>query len=52
VSYGIELNYKKDRLLWSCDTKKGQVNSKQAYKVKVLEGMEEETKYSYSNIWE
>jgi hypothetical protein len=38
VSAGIELNDEKDRLLWSWDTKKGQVNAKQAYKVQVMEG--------------
>ena len=41
----IELNNEKDILLWSCDTKNGQVNAKKAYKVQVLEDMEEETKY-------
>jgi hypothetical protein len=51
VSSGIELNNEKDRLMWSWDTKKGQVNAKQAYKVQVLEDMEEETKYWYSEIW-
>jgi len=45
VSSGIELNYEKDRLFSSWDTKQGQVNAKQAYKVQVLEGREEETKY-------
>jgi hypothetical protein len=52
VSVGIDLNVEKDRLLWSWDTKKGQVNSKQAYKVQVMEGREEEPKLWYSEIWE
>ena len=45
MSSGIELNNEKDILLWSCDTRNGQVNAKKDYKVQVLEDMEEETKY-------
>ena len=52
VSVGIDLNAEKDRLLWSWDTKKGQVNVKQAYKVQVMEGKEEDPKFCYSDIWE
>jgi ribonuclease HI len=52
VSVGIELTDEKDSLLWSWDTKEGQVTSKLAYKVQMLEGRGEETKFWYTEIWE
>jgi hypothetical protein len=52
VSVGIDLNAEKDRLLWSWDTKKRQVNAKQDYKVQVMEGREEEPKFWYLEICE
>jgi hypothetical protein len=51
VSVGIELNDEKDRLLWSWDTKQGQVNAKLAYEVQVMEDRGVETKFWYSKIW-
>jgi hypothetical protein len=52
VSDGIELNDEKYSLLWSWDTKQGQVNAKLAYKVQVMEDREVEPKFWYSDIWE
>jgi hypothetical protein len=52
VSDGIEPNDEKYSLLWSWDTKQGQVNAKLAYKVQVMEDREVEPKFWYSDIWE
>jgi len=52
VNAGIELTGEKDSLLWSWDTKEGQVNAKLAYKVQMLEGRGEESKFWYSEMWE
>jgi hypothetical protein len=51
VSSGIELNEEKDRLLWSWDTKHGQVTTKLAYEVQMMEERGVETKFWYSKIW-
>jgi hypothetical protein len=42
---------KKISYLWSWDTKRGQVNANQAYKVQLLEDMEEEPMYWYNELW-
>jgi hypothetical protein len=39
VNAGIKLNDEKDNLMWSWDTKQGQVSAKLAYEVQVMEDM-------------
>jgi hypothetical protein len=51
VNVGIKLNDEEDNLMWSWDTKQGQVNAKLAYEVQVMEDMGEEPKFWYSKIW-
>ena len=50
VSTWIELTDDKDSLVWSWDTKEGQVNAKLAYKVQMLEGRGEEPKFWYAEL--
>jgi hypothetical protein len=50
VNARIELNDEKDSLLWSWDTKQGQVNAKLAYEVQVMEDTGVEPKLWYSEI--
>jgi hypothetical protein len=40
VGSGFELNVEKDTLIWSWNTKEGQVNAKQAYEVQMMEEVE------------
>jgi hypothetical protein len=49
---GFELNNEKDTLLWSWDTKGGQVNAKQAYEVQLLEEVVVEPTYWYTELWQ
>jgi hypothetical protein len=49
---GIDLNAEKDSLLWSWDTKRGQVNAKQAYEVQLLEEEVADTPFWYSDLWQ
>jgi hypothetical protein len=51
VGSGFELNNEKDTLMWSWDTKGGQVNAKQAYEVQLMEDMEEEPTFWYTELW-
>ena len=45
------LNNEKYTLLWSWDTKRGQVNANHAYKVQMLEMMEVEPRFWYKELW-
>jgi hypothetical protein len=47
VSSGIELNNDKDLLMWSWDTKSGQVSAKKAYEVQMLEDVVTEPAFWY-----
>lgn len=51
VGSGYELNNENDTLLWSWDTKGGQVNAKQAYEVQLLEEVVEEPTFWYTELW-
>jgi hypothetical protein len=51
VGSGFDLNSDKDTLLWSWDTKGGQVNAKQAYEVQMMENVEVEPNYWYVELW-
>jgi hypothetical protein len=51
IGSGFVLNNENDILLWSWDTKKGQVNAKQAYEVQMLEKETEETNCWYKELW-
>jgi hypothetical protein len=51
VSLGIELNKDKDLLMWSWDTKSGQVSAKKAYEVQMLEVVETEPVFWYNDLW-
>jgi hypothetical protein len=50
VGSGIDLNEGKYTLIWSWDTKGGQVNEKQAYEVQLLEDEVQPT-FWYSELW-
>jgi len=47
---GFELNNEKDLLLWSWDTKHGQVSTKQAYEVQMVRTTGADTIFWYSEI--
>jgi hypothetical protein len=51
IGSGFVLNSDKDSILWSWDTKNGQVNAKQAYEVQLLEMEAEETNCWYKELW-
>jgi hypothetical protein len=51
IGSGFELNNEKDILLWSWDTKRGQVNAKQVYEVQMLEKGEKESICWYNELW-
>jgi hypothetical protein len=51
IGSGIELNNEKYILLWSWHTTGGQVSEKQAYKVQMLENVEEESILWYIDLW-
>jgi hypothetical protein len=52
TSLGIELNNEKDLLMWSWDTKSGQVSAKKAYEVQMLEDEVTEPVFWYSDLWQ
>jgi hypothetical protein len=51
VGSGFELNNEKYLLLWSWDTKGGQVTTKQAYEVQLVENVVAEPFFWYSDLW-
>jgi hypothetical protein len=51
VGSGFELNNEKDSLMWSWDTKGGQVTTKQAYEVQLEEAVVVEPVFWYSDLW-
>ena len=51
VSLGIELNKDKYLLMWSWDTKSGQVSAKKAYEVQMMEVIETELVFWYNDLW-
>jgi hypothetical protein len=48
---GIDLNDEKDLLLWSWDTKRGQVSAKLAYNALLLEERVEAPMFWYTKLW-
>jgi hypothetical protein len=51
IGSGFELNSDKDTLLWSWDTKGGQVSAKKAYEVQMMETVEVEQNFWYVDLW-
>jgi hypothetical protein len=52
IGSGIDLNNEKDTLLWSWDTKRGQVNAKQAYEVQILMEGGVDSNFWYTDLWQ
>ena len=51
VGSGFELNEENNTLIWSWNTKEGQVNAKQAYEVQMMEESEGCHMLWYKELW-